>query len=236
VNYARRQQYRRLARAIRLGLASAAAALVGLLVVAVGSAALGLLLLAVAAVLGLRARRWLSLARRGGVGARAEDEVRRALATLQEHGWRLRHGLHWQGQGDIDSVAIAPTGAGFAVEFPWPARPPAAGENGLLHLKPGKLVQALFSTQTKTRTYDERQLGRVREQARWLGRRRRRWCRRGAFPVLCVVRAAGVEHYERGVLVVSIDRLVRVLWKVADEIEPGVDAARRTAGAVERRR
>jgi Nuclease-related domain len=70
---------------------------------------------------------------------RSEDEVRRALAPLREHGWRLRHGLRWQGNGDIDSVAIAPTGLGFAIE-------------------------------TKTRTYDERQLGRVLEQARWLGR------------------------------------------------------------------
>jgi hypothetical protein len=98
------------------------------------------------------------------------------------------HALRWSGSGDIDSVAIAPTGVGFAIE-------------------------------TKTRTYDERQLGRVLEQARWLGRRRRRWCRRGALPVLCVVRAAGVERYERGVLVVSIDRLIPALREAADGTE-----------------
>ena len=70
--------------------------------------------------------------------------------------------------------------------------------------------------ETKTRMYDERHLGRVLEQASWLGRRRRRWCSRRALPVLCVVRAAGVERYERGVLVVSIDRLVPVLREVAN--------------------
>ena len=51
-----------------------------------------------------------------GTGARLEDEVRRASAPLQEHGWRLRHSLSWQRRGDIDSVAIAPTGVGFAIE------------------------------------------------------------------------------------------------------------------------
>jgi hypothetical protein len=75
--------------------------------------------------------------------------------------------------------------------------------------------------ETKTRTYDERHLGRVLEQASWLGRRRRRWCSRGAVPVLCVVRAAGVERYERGVLVVSIDRLARALWEVANGTDWG---------------
>jgi hypothetical protein len=74
-------------------------------------------------------------------------------------------------------------------------------------------------TETKTRRYDEGQLGRVVEQARWLGRRRRRWCRRGALAVLCVVRASRVERYEHGVLVVSIDRLVLVLWDVANSID-----------------
>ena len=116
VNYARHQQYRRLARAGRLGLASAAAALIGLLVVVVGAAPLGLLLMAVAGALGLRARRWLSLAGRSGVGACSEDEMQRALAPLRAERWRLRHSLTWQGRGDIDSVAIAPTGIAVAIE------------------------------------------------------------------------------------------------------------------------
>jgi hypothetical protein len=187
MNYARRQQYRRLLHAGRLTPVSAVVALLGLFVVSAGAVLLGGLLVVVAAMLGLRARQWLSLARRSQVGARSEAEVRRALAPLDEHGWRLRHAVRWSGVGDIDSAAIAPSGIGFAIE-------------------------------TKTRTYDERQLGRVREQARWLDSRRRRWCCRWALPVLCVVRATGVERYEQGVLVVSIDRLVPVLWEVANKL------------------
>lgn len=184
LNYARRQQYRRLARAGRLGLAGTAAAILGLLVVGVGAASLGLLLLAVALLLGLRARRWLSLAERSGVGARSEDEVRRALARLETEGWRLRHSLQWRGRGDIDSVAIAPTGLAFAIE-------------------------------TKTKTLEDRHVARVLEQAEWLSRRRRRLCRLGALPVVCLARCRGVEHVEAGVLVVSIERLASALRTAA---------------------
>jgi hypothetical protein len=203
VNYARRQQYRRLSRAGRAGIPSAAAAALGLFLIAGNAALPGVVLLVVAVVLGLRARHWLSLAGRSRVGARSEDEVRRALARLRDQGWRLRHALRWSGQGDIDSVAIAPSGVGFAIE-------------------------------TKTRTYDEHQLGRVREQARWLGRRRRRWCRAGTVPVLCVVRGAGVERYEHGVIVVSIDRLVPALSELAGGRSAA--AATRTPGPEEQRR
>jgi hypothetical protein len=130
--------------------------------------------------LGLSARHWLALAGRSRVGARSEDEVQRELAPLHAEGWRLRHSLPWQGGGDIDSVAIAPTGIAVAIE-------------------------------TKTRTYDGHHLARVRGQAAWLSRRRRRWARSGALGVLCVVRPRGVERVEDDVLVVSIDRLTYVL-------------------------
>ena len=80
------------------------------------------------------------------------------------------------GRGDIDSVAIAPTGPAFAIE-------------------------------SKTRTFDERHLADARQTAAWLYRHRRRWRRRGALPVLCVVRGRGFEGTESGVLVVSLDRL-----------------------------
>ena len=145
--------------------------------------------LVAALVLCLYARRWLSLARRSRVGARSEDEVQRALASLQAEGWRLRHSLPWQGRGDIDSVAIAPTGIALAIE-------------------------------TKTKTYDGRHLARVREQAAWLSRRRRRWARNGTFGVMCLVRARGIERVEHDVLVVSIDRLTHVL-RVAAGMGPG---------------
>jgi Nuclease-related domain len=164
-------------------------ALLGFLLIRNGLAA-GWMLLGVAVIVGLRARHWLSLAGRSRVGAGSEDEVHRALDPLREHGWRLHHAMRWTGPGDIDSVAIAPGGVGFAIE-------------------------------TKTQRYDERQLGRVVEQAKWLGRRRRRWCGRGAVAVLCVVRTAGVERHEQGVLVVSIDRLVPVLREVATRPEGG---------------
>jgi len=116
LNYARRQQYRRLRHAGKTALGSAAGAVLGLVAASAGMALLAVLLLLMAAALGLCARHWLSLARRSRVGARSEEEVQRALAPLEAEGWRLRHSLPWQGQGDIDSVAIAPTGVGIVIE------------------------------------------------------------------------------------------------------------------------
>jgi hypothetical protein len=188
LNYARRQQCRRLSRAGKAALGSAAAMLLGIAVASAGAAALAAVLAAVllltAVGLGLDARHWLLLARRSQLGARSEDEVQRALAPLQAEGWRLRHSLAWRGPGDIDSVAIAPSGIAVAIE-------------------------------AKTRTYDEGHLARVREQAAWLSRPRRRWARNGALGVMCLVRARGVERVEDEGLVVSIDRLTHVVRVVA---------------------
>jgi hypothetical protein len=180
LNYARRQQYRRLSRAARAAAGGVVAALLAVVFAGAGRAPLAGLLLLAAFGLGLYARRWLSLAGRSRVGARSEDDVQCALAPLQAEGWRLRHSLPWQGRGDIDSVAISPTGIAVAIE-------------------------------TKTRSYDQRHLARVREQVAWLSRRRRRWARNGALGVMCLVRARGIERVEHDVLVVSIDRLTRVL-------------------------
>jgi hypothetical protein len=193
LNYPRRQEYRRLSRGGRAAAASVAAALLALVVGGAGAQPLAGLLLLAAVGLGLYARHWLSLARRSRVGARSEDAVQRSLAPLQAEGWRLRHSLSWQGRGDIDSVAISPTGIAVAIE-------------------------------TKTRSYDGRHLARVREQATWLSRRRRRWSRRAALALLCLVRVRGVERVEHDVLVVSIDRLLSVL-RVAGGVrsEPGAD-------------
>jgi hypothetical protein len=115
-NYARRQQYRRLVHAGEATLAGVIAALLGLSILSAGAAALAGLVLVTAVGLGLCARHGLSLARRSRVGARSEDEVHRALAPLRAEGWRLQHSLPWQGHGDIDSVAIAPTGIAIAIE------------------------------------------------------------------------------------------------------------------------
>jgi hypothetical protein len=115
-NYARRQQYRRLVHAGEATLAGVIAALLGLSILSAGAAALAGLVLVTAVGLGFYARHSLSLAGRSRVGARSEDEVHRVLAPLRAEGWRLRHSLPWQGWGDIDSVAIAPTGIAVAIE------------------------------------------------------------------------------------------------------------------------
>jgi hypothetical protein len=180
LTFPRRQQYRRLRRSAASGAAGLAAGAFAVIAADAGAFAVGGLLSLIMLGLVIDARRWPRLAGRSRVGARSEDEVRRALAPLEAEGWRLRHSLPYRGRGDIDSVAIAPNGITFAIE-------------------------------TKTRTFDANHLASVREMAAWLYRRRRRWCRRGALPVLCVVRARGVEHVEDGVLIVSIDRLVAVL-------------------------
>ena len=105
-------------------MASAGTVLLALAVARAGAVPAAGVLLVVAFGFGLYARHWLSLAGRSGVGARSEDEVRRALAPLQAEGWRLRHSLPWRGRGDIDSLAIAPTGVGFAIETKCAARRP----------------------------------------------------------------------------------------------------------------
>jgi hypothetical protein len=116
LNYPRRQQYHRLVHAGEAALGSIVAALLGLVILSAGAAALAGLLLLAAVGLGLHARHWFSLAGRSRVGARSEEEVQRALAPLRAEGWQLRHSLRWQGRGDIDSVAIAPTGVAVVIE------------------------------------------------------------------------------------------------------------------------
>jgi hypothetical protein len=182
-SYPRRQQYRRLRRAIASGATAVAAGALAVMAAGAGALAMAGVFLLVMFGLLINARHWVRLAKRSRVGARSEDEVRRALAPLDAEGWRLRHSLPYRGRGDIDSVAIAPTGIVFAIE-------------------------------TKTQTFDARHLAGVREMA-WLYRRRRRWCRRGTLPVLCVVRARGLERVEDEVLIVSPDRLVPSLRATA---------------------
>ncbi len=152
-------------------------------------------LLLVAVGLFVDARHWMRLAARNRIGAESEEEVRSALAALEAEGWRLRHSLAHGGRGDIDSVAIAPTGIAFAIEV-------------------------------KTRSFERGHLVAVRAMAVWLYRRRRRWCRRGALPVLCVVRARAVERIDDGVLIVSVERLVGALRTAAGTAgRPGFIAA-----------
>ena len=60
-----------------------------------------------------------------------------------------------------------------------------------------------IAIETKTRTYDQCHVARVREQVAWLSRRRRRWARNGALGVMCLVRARSMERVEHDVMVVS---------------------------------
>ena len=178
-SFPRRQVARRLRCAAASTAAAIAAGALAVIAAGAGAAALTVLLALVMAALVVDARRSVRLAARSGVGARSEGQVRRALGGLEAEGWRLRHSLPCGGRGDIDSVAIAPTGVAF--------------------------------DETKSRTFDARHLARARETAAWLHRHRRRWCRRGAFPVLCVVHARGLEHVKNEVVVVSLDRLAPAL-------------------------
>ena len=87
-----------------------------MLAVLAGLLAVAAALLVIAAGLGVYARHWARLANRARVGAHSESEVQRALGILEREGWRLRHSLPWEGHGDIDHVAISPTGVAFAIE------------------------------------------------------------------------------------------------------------------------
>ena len=99
------------------GTAALAAGALAALAAGAGHVAVAGALLLIMVGLLIYARHWLRLAGRSRVGARSEDEVRRVLAPLTAEGWRLRHSLPYQRRGDIDSVAIAPTGIAFAIVF-----------------------------------------------------------------------------------------------------------------------
>ena len=116
MNFPRRQQYRRVGRAIATATGGILALGLAVLAASLGAVSLAVILLVMAVGLGADARHWARLAGRSRVGARSEERVQRVLAPLAAEGWRLRHSLPWQGRGDIDSVAIAPTGMAFAIE------------------------------------------------------------------------------------------------------------------------
>jgi len=116
VSYPRRQQVRRVMRAARLAAGALIALISAVPLASAGHPGLALSLGAAAAVLGLLSRRALRLARRSGVGADSEAEVRRALEPLARQGWRVAHGVDWPGRGDLDHVLRSPSGMGFVIE------------------------------------------------------------------------------------------------------------------------
>ena len=116
VNFARRQQRRRIKTAASRA-AGAAVALDGaVLAVAADEAKLGLALALLSGVLALASRRALRLAARSRVGAESEGQVRRALKPLTREGWRVQHAVDWPGRGDLDHVLRSPSGLGFVIE------------------------------------------------------------------------------------------------------------------------
>jgi hypothetical protein len=142
-SFPRHQQYRRLRRAAASGTTAIAAGALAIIALGTGAPALGGALAIVMIGLAIDTRRWLRLAGRSRVGARSEDAVRAALAALEAEGWQVRHSLPYRGHGDIDSVAIGPTGIACAKRKPdrstrvtspvsgrWPLGFTVAGDGG----------------------------------------------------------------------------------------------------------
>jgi hypothetical protein len=186
LSYPARQRNRRLAR----GAQEAAAAVATLVLAGVAASSriwsLPLALLILSVAFALRAWRSAQLARRSSIGARSEERVRAELKALEREGWQVRHSLRWRGRGDIDHVAVAPSAVGLA-----------------------------FAIETKTRSYGHGDLDRIAAISQWLGRRRASGPRRSAVPVLCLAGRWQVERWERGVTVVSAERLAPVLRRLA---------------------
>ena len=184
MSYARRQHHRYFVRSAGHGLAAAAVVVVALTVsCAGGEAPLVLMLLLFAAGLSLAAVRAKRLGERWGVGADSEQAVQLVLDELTGGGWTVRHGVLWQGPGDVDHLVRSPGGLGFAIE-------------------------------TKTLTFSHQHLRRSEATARWAARRFRRYPH-GVIPVLCIVRALRIESRCGEVVVVSLDRLLPALERLA---------------------
>jgi hypothetical protein len=71
-----------------------------------------------------------------------------------------------------------------------------------------------FAIETKTLTFSQADLRRTEATARWAAQCRRRYPH-GVIPVLCVVRARRIEFRSGEVMVVSLDRLLPVLERLA---------------------
>jgi hypothetical protein len=116
VDYARRQQGRRLMTAAERAAGATGALVAAVVAAGADEAELGLLLALLSGVLVLMSRRALRLARRSRVGAGSEAKVRRALKALTREGWHVAHALDWPGRGDLDHVLRSPSGMGFVIE------------------------------------------------------------------------------------------------------------------------
>jgi hypothetical protein len=185
-SYPHRQLNRRLVRAGQHALSALGLLTLTVLAVSAGLSTVAVVLALAAAACAVRSNRWWGLARRSAIGAHSEQQVRARLERLAQDGWRIRHSLRWPGGGDIDHLATAPGPLGI-----------------------------VFAIETKTRSYSSADLVRIAAVARWQAQRQPRWRRRGAMPILCLAGAGGIERWEGGVAVVSLDRLLAVISRLA---------------------
>ena len=116
-------------------------------------------------------------------------------------------------EGAVEDALKNLVGSGWAVRsgVPWPG----GGDVDHLVRSPNGLG---FAIETKTRTFSQQHLRRTAATARWAARSRRRYPR-GVLPILCVVRARGVESRCGDIVVVSLDRLLGVLDRLALSVE-----------------
>jgi hypothetical protein len=99
---------------------------------------------------------------------------------------------------------------GWRVRHSLPWR--GGGDIDHVAIAPGSVV---FAIETKTRAYASRDLARIVAVVGWLMHRRAAWCRQGAIAVMCLAGVRGVEYWEGRVAVVSVDRLVPMLRRLA---------------------
>jgi len=116
MSYARRQQHRRLSCAGKAAIGGTAAAVLGVEAASVGAVFLAAPLLVVTIALGLYAGRGFSLAHRSRVGHALRKTFSARSLPCRGRAGACAHSQQWQGRGDIDSVAIAPTGIAVAIE------------------------------------------------------------------------------------------------------------------------
>jgi hypothetical protein len=141
--------------------------------------------LIIAACAGGLARQGYVRAQRYRVGANSEDSVRRRLRALEAGGWQIRHGVPWAGGGDIDHLATSPDG----------------------------LLTTVI--ETKTRSYTDAHLAKLRMQCLAVSRQLEPGCL--CAPVLCLVAAQGIHRYEGETVVVSADALCSALELLHEE-------------------
>jgi nuclease-like protein len=117
MTHPRRQQLRYTLRSVGLAAAAASLALLAALAALSGRGIAAVTAGAACGIALLGANHCRQRAVRNRIGADAEHDVARALDALARHrGWKVKHGVRWQGRGDIDHVAVAPGGQRFVIE------------------------------------------------------------------------------------------------------------------------